>query len=1068
MKIINTFIFLLFSLILEAQHQQIHTSIQNNDELISLKSFSIAKKMEYKFLKGEAIDIAKRKGIPIRKESKNGEVMELQRFENGIPIYYITHNLNSAKTISANKLWYTGGEGYNLTGDSICVGVWENGKARASHQELIGKIHQVDTFLSVSEHATHVCGTIAGEGILFEARGIAPNAKIKGYDWNAVTSKLAYAADEGLLVSNHSYGQCFGWIPNFFGDGLWAWIGDPTIDEKESYNFGYYDSESREIDYVIYNCPYHVMVRSAGNERNDIGPEPGTPHWVSINYEFIQSNAIREKDGGVDGYDCITDKAVAKNIITVGAIGDIENGIQTADEAIMTSFSSWGPTDDGRIKPDIVANGENLLSASSIADTMYRYSSGTSMAAPSVSGSIALLMEHINNIHKKPFLASTIKGLIIHTADEAGPEPGPDYIFGWGVMNAFKSAQLISENAVNGSNYFLQENQLENNNEYKIKLQADGSMPLKVTLCWTDPPGVPAARSLNPRDKMLVNDLDLRLIKGDSIYYPWKLDVNNPDFAATSGDNNTDNVEKIEIINPVEEEYLLSVSHKKFLENEYQKFSLIISGGQLKIPETPMLSSPSNNISGAELSPILSWKKAIGAFEYQLQLSLDSTFKNVLIDETITSSEYELDQQNNNTTYYWRVKSINSSGKSEWSSTFKYTTMAHLEIKQELQVGWNMISFYVNPLNADIENIFSDIVSNVKLIKDDSGGVYWPEFNFNSLETWDYQKGYQIYLKNPCNLILSGWPLDVTNEYILLSQGWNLVAYLKNSSLDIEIALSSIKDELVIVKNNSGEVFWPEYMFNNINKMQPGEGYLIYLNEDAILTYPMNLNDYGTKSVEKADSQNDNNTGSNSTLLMILDDIPNREEIFVHTYDSILVGKGKVLKNKALLTLKGDDPYTDNVKEGAKENEPLIISFNDSVAQMKWHVNNVLTNEVKEKHLTFESNSVKVLSSFFAKRKDIKNFDLGFVFHQNYPNPFTTATKIDYQIPYDSYVRLWIKDIAGRTIEELINAKKAMGNYSITWNAEKYSTGVYFYTIEVIPIQKGGYYVETKKMILRK
>ena len=124
----------------------------------------------------------------------------------------------------------------------------------------------------------------------------------------------------------------------------------------------------------------------------------------------------------------------------------------------MSSFSGWGPTDDGRIKPDICANGVGLYSSYSGSDTQYASISGTSMATPNLSGSLLLLQQHYQNLFGTgSFMRSaTLKGLVIHTADEAGSNPGPDYKFGWGLANMATAAQAITAaKANNGSFVFV-------------------------------------------------------------------------------------------------------------------------------------------------------------------------------------------------------------------------------------------------------------------------------------------------------------------------------------------------------------------------------------------------------------------------------------------------------------------------------------------------------------------------------------------------------------------------------------------------------------------------------------
>ena len=137
------------------------------------------------------------------------------------------------------------------------------------------------------------------------------------------------------------------------------------------------------------------------------------------------------KDGP---YDCIAHAAIGKNVLTVGAVNDIVGGYTGPASVVMTTLSCWGPADDGRIKPDIVANGMSLYSTDKDADNDYTTLTGTSMATPSVAGSLALLQEHWNNLNPGTYMkAATLKALIIHTADECGTNNGPDYEYGWGL-----------------------------------------------------------------------------------------------------------------------------------------------------------------------------------------------------------------------------------------------------------------------------------------------------------------------------------------------------------------------------------------------------------------------------------------------------------------------------------------------------------------------------------------------------------------------------------------------------------------------------------------------------------
>jgi len=217
---------------------------------------------------------------------------------------------------------------------------------------------------------------------------------------------MATAAAGGLKVSQHSYGYITGWRQ--FGSD-WYWYGDVSISATEDYGFGFYSSATRSWDEIAHNAPNYLIVKSAGNDRGE-GPAPGSFHYYWDGIAWTGSNATRQIDGGANGYDCIPHRGNAKNILTVGAV---------TSSGAMSSFSSWGPTDDGRVKPDVVAKGVSVYSTMELSNNDYDYLSGTSMSGPMVSGSTGLLLQHQQNLHPgEDLLSSTVKGLIIHSADD--------------------------------------------------------------------------------------------------------------------------------------------------------------------------------------------------------------------------------------------------------------------------------------------------------------------------------------------------------------------------------------------------------------------------------------------------------------------------------------------------------------------------------------------------------------------------------------------------------------------------------------------------------------------------
>jgi hypothetical protein len=500
-----------------------------------------------------ALKLAGEKGWVIRSVAPDGKVMELQGVnEHGIPLYYTTDNLNAAKTVSTNKVWSGGGLGLSLSGTGMILREWDEGKVRNTHQELTGRVTQVDGAATLSPHSTHVAGTMIATGVDANAHGMANQATLRAFDWNSDFAEMASEGALGAMLSNSSYGYVTGW---YNGSGSWVWYGDPSISNLEDYNFGFYSTNCRDIDDLTFMAPYFLPCKSAGNDRGD-----------------YNGSGPQEPDGGADGFDCISDWGLAKNVLTVGAVNDIPGGYTNPSQVVMSSFSGWGPTDDGRIKPDIVANGIGLWSSVSTGDNSYASYSGTSMATPNTCGSLMLLQQHHNNLYGAFMKAATLKALVIHTADESGANAGPDYSFGWGLLNTATAAQVISQKNVSS---LINEATLGNGATYTIDVTSAGSVPLRATLCWTDRKGTPLAPALNPPDPMLVNDLDLRI---DGAYQPWVLNPASPSSAASTGDNTRDNVEQVYIASASAGTHTITVTHKGTLTGGFQNFSLIVTG----------------------------------------------------------------------------------------------------------------------------------------------------------------------------------------------------------------------------------------------------------------------------------------------------------------------------------------------------------------------------------------------------------------------------------------------------------------------------------------------------------
>ena len=489
--------------------------------------------------------------------------------DDGFPIYYITHNLNAARTVSTDDVWSAP---YSLDGSTLGtgrLGVWDGGAVRGTHQEFGGRVTQMDGAGAEHFHATHVAGTMIGAGVSSNAKGMAPAALLRAWNWTSDDSEMTTAAAGGMHISNHSYGVATGWQWNS-GDSNWYWYGNIGVSAVEDYEFGFYDNSARNWDIIARNAPGYLVFKSAGNDRSDSGPGAGGGHYVWIGGTWAWSTATRDADGGATGYDTLSPKSTAKNIMVVGAVNDIPGGYTNPGGVSPASFSSYGPTDDGRIKPDLVANGVGLTSAYVGTDASYASLSGTSMSSPSAAGSAALVSEYYQAQLGSLPLASTLKALLIHTADEAGSYVGPDYRFGWGLMNTRTAIETV-DLAV------FVEGSLANGAVDEYVYDPLPGQPLAVTLVWADVAGNPAAAALDPTDSMLINDLDVRIIQDGLTSEPWILNPASPSSAATHGDNTRDNVEQVEIAAATGGQVTVRVTHKGNL-SQAQAYSLVVTG----------------------------------------------------------------------------------------------------------------------------------------------------------------------------------------------------------------------------------------------------------------------------------------------------------------------------------------------------------------------------------------------------------------------------------------------------------------------------------------------------------
>jgi hypothetical protein len=153
-----------------------------------------------------------------------------------------------------------------------------------------------------------------------------------------------------------------------------------------------------------------------------------------------------------------------------------------------------------------------------------------------------------------------------------------------------------------------------------------------------------------------------------------------------------------------------------------------------------------------------------------------------------------------------------------------------------LKNGWNIASTFISPSAPAMDSVFSGLQSEITVVENEAGEHYRPAENINEIGQWNSEEAYRIHAESDVTLTIQGDSLG--SPSIALEEGWNLVPYFPSSPLSVQEALSSITDDLDLVKDEAGRVYLPEMDPDVLEQMEPGEGYKVYVRQSTTLTYP--------------------------------------------------------------------------------------------------------------------------------------------------------------------------------------------------------------------------------------
>jgi len=470
--------------------------------------------------------------------------------------------------------------GFDGRGVTLCVADTglDTGDTNTMHPDLRGRVTGFQLYGGLADgsdgygHGTHVAGIVAGNAATGETDpdtgglyglGVASGAdlfieRIFDADANEVSP---FPSDATLTEDAVRAGAQI---------GVNSWGNDVQ---------GAYDIDAAEFD---------ELVRDA---------DPATPGDQPYILEFSAGNA------GPD-YATMDSPASAKNVIATGASENAPGtlaetyGLYADGPDTMADFSSRGPCEDGRIKPDLVAPGTWIASAASAAapdeaaiawsaiDNYYVYMGGTSMSGPHAGGAAAVFVQYYKSLHTNTVPSpALVKAALINSADEldeanGGPGPVPNNDEGWGRINLLN---IIVTNLNTAPRYyqFLDQTVLLTNGQvFSQHIFVQGSdQPLKITLAYTDVPGFPGALPA------LVNDLDLEVVGPDGTLYRGNQFGAGESVPNAPTPDKLNNVEGVNLTQPTPGDYLVRVRGSKIVEDAIsntpaidQDFALVTSG----------------------------------------------------------------------------------------------------------------------------------------------------------------------------------------------------------------------------------------------------------------------------------------------------------------------------------------------------------------------------------------------------------------------------------------------------------------------------------------------------------
>jgi hypothetical protein len=378
--------------------------------------------------------------------------------------------------------------------------------------------------------------------------------------------------------------------------------------------------------------------------------------------------------------------------------------------------------------------------------------------------------------------------------------------------------------------------------------------------------------------------------------------------------------------------------------------------------------------------------------------------------------------------------------------TMQVTEPAGLDAQiVDLVYGWSYISTYIIPVDSSVAVVFAPVVSNIIIMKNGGGNVYWPAYNLNQIVNMVTGEGYQVKMSIFQQITITGTAVIPELKPINCPVGWSILGYLRQSPGNIETMLSALNPNIIIVKNGNGQVYWPSTGVNNIVNMIPGQGYQIKLSTADILIYPANsvVNLKSEVKISKPLFFGQVLPTGDNMIIGIPQEAWNvkpesGDEIGVFNNEDVLIGSAVLTGSFTAVTAWGKEIF--EVNENGSNHDHLSLKI--------WHYSNqaveeIIVNKWIQGSDEYISNGINIIGKLTMAGVPVNKFCLG----QNVPNPFISKTHIPFCLAESCHVTVTLYNSLGQITGELISGNLEAGKHEITFAASDYPPGVYYYKL---------------------